>query len=328
MVFNPKEMDQLQFNREYRDALNENFKGLQKELEELIQMNQTMAARLNSVLVNPTGGGNPEVVAARMSRDGEEYPSLFAHLTEIEKDIVDNTLNLQGLMAYADKVKKRINIDEPVDKYYYVDKNWGYDGNDGLSTLAPFKTIQKALDMIPQSTTGGEINIFVADGVYAEDLVLRSKQGSDIKIIGNLDVPTNVKINSFFAVNVQAYLNISGFEATTTVKNGFHYDRCSYVNTNNCISVKDKKASGMSGIYYSAGLGVVAGCTVSNSYNGIIANFSSKVTIEANNTGTGNLYGVVSARSTIHKYNNNTVTGTTKNEHFYAGGEITSGGIS
>lgn len=327
MVFNPKEMDQLQFNREYRDALKENFDALKRELEDLYKKNLTMDKRLNSVLLDPEGGGNPEVVAARMSRDGEEYPSLFAHTVAMEKDIMDTTLNVQGLLEYQEKVKKRINIDEPVDRYYYVNKNLGNDLNDGLSTFAPFKTIQKALDMIPQSTTGGEVNIFVDDGTYAEDLVLRNKQGSDIKIIGNQEVPTNVKINSFFAVNVDAYLNISGLEATTTVKNGFHYDRCSYVNTNNCVSAKDKKASGMSGIYYSAGRGVIAGCTVSNNLNGIIANFNSAITIEANNTGTGNTYGVVSARSTIHKYNNNTVSGLTKNEHYYAGGLITNGGI-
>lgn len=326
MAYNPKKMDHLQFNRQYRDDLDENFEGIKDEFIELNQKNETMEGRLTSVILNPTGGGNPEVVAARMSRDGEEYPSLFAHTVAMEKDITDSQLDIMELQSYQEQLKKKINIDEPEDKYYYVDGNWGWDENVG-DAFAPFKTIQKALDMIPQSTTGGEITIFITDDTYDEDLVLRNKQGSDIRIVGNQEMPTNVKIKSFFAVNIDAYLNISGIEATTTIDNGFHYDRCSYVNTNNCVTVSNKKASECSGIYYSASRGVVSGSTVSNNFYGIIANFNSQITLEANNTGTSNTYGVASGRSIVHKYNNNTITGTTKTEHTYGGGLIVNGGI-
>lgn len=327
MVFNPKEIDQLQFNREFRDTLKGNFDGVANEIIELDNKNKAIEARLTSVILEPTGGGNPEVVAARMSRDGEEYPSLFAHLTAMEKDIIDGKINIQDLLDYVGRLQQKINIDEPVDRYFYVDGNWGWDENDGNSSFTAFKTIQKAIDSIPQETSGGEITIFIADDTYDEDLVIRAKKGADIKIVGNQDVPTNVKIKSLFVVNTSAYLNISGLEATTTTKNGFHYDRCTYVNTNNCVSVKDKKTSGMNGIYYSASRGVVSGSTVSNNTMGIVANFNSQITLEANNTGTGNTYGVASGRSIIHKYFNNTITGTTKSEHTYGGGIIVNGGI-
>ncbi|MDP1419225.1 hypothetical protein Q8G35_12470 [Peribacillus simplex] len=327
MVYNPKKMDHLQFNRQYRDDLDENFEGIKDEIIEINKQNETMDARLTSVILNPTGGGNPEVVAARMSREGEEHPSLFAHLTAMEKDILDDKVNIQALMEYQERLQMKINIDEAEDKYYYVDGNWGWDENVGNTSFAPFKTIQKALDMIPQSTTGGAVTIFITDDVYEEDLVLRNKQGSDIRIVGNQEVPTNVKINSFYAVNIDAYLNISGIEATTAITNGFLYDRCSYVNTNNCVVQVNKKASGLNGILYSASRGVISGCTVSNNVNGIIANFNSQITVESNNTGTGNTNGITSARSTIHKSGSHTVTGTTKNEHYYSGGQIVSGGI-
>ncbi|MGJ3196937.1 hypothetical protein [Peribacillus frigoritolerans] len=327
MVFNPKEIDQLQFNRVFRDTLKENFDGLSNEIIDLDKKNKATEARLTSVILEPTGGGNPEVVAARMSREGEEYPTLYAHLTAMERDILDSKINTQDLMEYIARLQQKINIDEPVDRYFYVDGNWGWDENDGNSSFTAFKTIQKAIDSIPQETTGGEITIYIADDTYNEDIVIRAKKGADIKIVGNQDVPTNVKINSMYVVNTSAYLNISGMEATTTTKNGFHYERCGYVNTNNCVSVKDKKASAMSGIYYSVTRGVVSGCTVSNNTYGIIANFNSQITLEANNTGTNNTYGIASGRSIIHKYNNNTITGITKNEHTYGGGLIVNGGI-
>lgn len=327
MVFNPKEIDQLQFNREFRDTLKGNFDGLSNEIIDLDKKNKAMEARLTSVILNPTGGGNPEVVAARMSREGEEHPTLYAHLTAMEGEILDNRAIIQELSEYIGRLKQKINIDEPVQRYFYVDGNWGWDENDGSSTFSAFKTIQKAIDTIPQETTGGEITIFIADDTYNEDVVILAKKGADIKIVGNQDVPTNVKIKSLYVENTTAYLNISGMEATTTTKHGFHYERSTYVNTNNCVAVKDKKASGMNGIYYSVSSGVVTGCTVSNNHNGIIANFNSRITVEANNTGINNTYGITSARSTLHKYNNNTVTGTSKNEYWYAGGLITNGGI-
>lgn len=327
MVFNPKEIDQLQLNREFRDTLKGNFEGLSNEIIDLDKKNKATEARLTSVILNPTGGGNPEVVAARMSREGEEHATLHAHLNAIEGDILDTKADTQELLEYIGRLKQKINIDNPEDRYFYVDGNWGWDENEGSSTFSAFKTIQKAIDSIPQETTGGDITIFIADDTYDEDVVILAKKGADIRIVGNQDVPTNVKVNSIYVENTTAYLNISGVEAITTTKNGFHYERCGYVNTNNCITTTDKKASGMNGIYYSVSSGVVTGCTVSNNASGIIANFNSRITVEANNTGTNNTYGVTSARSLIHKYNNNTITGITKNEHYYAGGLITNGGI-
>ncbi|MDM5223031.1 hypothetical protein QUF86_20270 [Peribacillus sp. NJ11] len=325
MVFNPKELDQLQFNREYRDTLNENFKGVGNELKKLDDKNYVTNKRLTTILVNPNGGGNPEVLAARTAKNGITYNSLFQHTEAMESDIEDNANNIQQLLTFQDKFKKRINIDEPVDIYYYVNKAIGSDTNTGLSVATPFKTIQKALDTIPQLTSGGEITVWIDNGTYAEDLVLRNKKGSDIKLVGNQNIPTNVKINSFYAVNVDAYLNVSGMEATTTTKDGFYYNRCSYINTNNCVATKDNKTAGMAGISYSASKGAVSGCTVSNSVHGIIANFSSQITIESNCTGTGNTNGISCARSIIHKYGNNTVVGT-KNENIYGGGIISNGG--
>ncbi|KON69632.1 hypothetical protein AKG34_13330 [Peribacillus butanolivorans] len=328
MTFNPKELDQLHFNREYRDTQNENLKGIATEFVDIQREREVMHKRLSSTLLKPTGGGNPEVVAARTSRNGTEYDTLHEHMDAMELNLDNNTNNVSDLLAYQAKIKKVINVDGAVDVNYWVSVLTGSDSNSGTISSAPFKTIQKALDLIPRDAESGTITIKIIDGTYSEDLVLRNKRGTHIFLVGNTDSPTNVRVKSIYAVNITgAYLNISGIEATSGSKHGFHYDRCDYANTTNCESLLANKISGMSGIYYSASKGVVAGCKVQLCENGIIANFNSQITVEANNTGGGNTYGITSARSIIHKYNNNTITGDTKNEYTYAGGLITNGGI-
>ncbi|MED3691311.1 hypothetical protein P4534_21325 [Peribacillus butanolivorans] len=327
MTFNPKEMDQLHFNREYRDTLNENFRGIGNEIIDLNKQNDVIHKRLSSTLANPSGGGNPEVVAARTSRSGTVHSSLHEHMDAMELSLDNNTTNVSDLLAYQAKLKKVINVDGAVDANYWVSVLTGSDSNSGTTALAPFKTIQKALDLIPRDAESGIITIKIIDGTYPEDLVLRNKRGTHIFLVGNIDNPTNVRINSIYAINITgAYLNISGIEAVSPSKHGFQYDRCSYVNTTNCNSLLSNKLNGMSGIFYQSSSGVVAGCKVQNCENGIIANFNSQVTIDSNNTGGGNIYGITSARSVIHKNGNNTITGDT-NERYYAGGLIVNGGI-
>lgn len=325
-MFSPRPVNQLVFNREYRDALDNNFKGAALEINRILTELETLYRRLDTVLIHQSGSSNPEVIAARISKYGFEHPSLYAHLDAIETGVELNQKTIQDVYDYQEITKKYINLETTSKINIYVNSVNGSDDNTGDIT-APFKTIQKAIEQIPLLTLGNTYTVNIANGVYDEDLVIMNRFGGAIYLTGNPDAPTNVKIKSLRCVDLYSYLNISGIQAVTTIQNQFLYDRCSYVNTNRCIGVDNNKGVGASGANYSASQGVVTGCTFSNGECGIVVNTNSQVTIEDSNTGSNNNYGIRSGRSVIHKIGKHTLTGSIANESFYAGGIISNGGI-
>jgi hypothetical protein len=87
----------------------------------------------------------------------------------------------------------------------------------------------------------------------------------------------------------------------------------------------NKKPGGFSGVVYSASSGRVQGSTVSNNHNGINAIYGSQVSVDSDNKGSANTYGIRSSRSTLYKEGANQILGTAK-EGILAGGIISNGG--
>lgn len=79
------------------------------------------------------------------------------------------------------------------DRTYHVDGAAGSDGNDGRSPATAFATIQKALDTVAAIDLGGhDATISVADGTYAENLVLKPLIGGTCMLVGNTATPASV----------------------------------------------------------------------------------------------------------------------------------------
>ena len=246
-------------------------------------------------------------------------------INELSIEIGGNIQDIADINLYLDSMKAQFTPEE-LELNLYVDKINGDDSYEG-DVLRPFRTIQRALDAIPGvSAMSRTINIYVTAGTYAEDLIMRNKFGGRIYLFGDESLPTAVKFNSLFLEDVYSYFRIGGFQATTTSKDGIFYERCAYANTSKCIVDGNKKTAGLSGIVYSASSGRAQGNTVSNNHNGISAIYGSQVAIDADNKGTGNLYGIRSSRSTIYKEGVNQILGTAKEGILY-GGIISNGGI-
>lgn len=327
MTYNPKDINQLQFNREYRNAVDGNFKDAAASINALLTEISKLNSRLNGVVLEPDAATDPEVIAARTARDGTVYASLYDHTDAIEADLESNTSDLVGVKDYQTLLKASLDIESSTDLVYYVNGATGNDTDTG-SSAAPFKTIQKALNSIPLLTVGGSTTINIADGVYSENLTLKNKFGGAIYIVGNTDVPSNVKISSIRCTDIYAYLNISGIRSTTAIESQFFYDRCSYVNTNRCEAVDDNKTAGTyGGIVYFSSNGAVSGTVTSNGHSGVWINYNSQVTVESSCTGSNNVFGVHCGRSIVHKFGSHTIVGTTANDNFYNGGIISNGGI-
>ncbi len=87
------------------------------------------------------------------------------------------------------------------DRVYYVSPT-GSDSNDGLSSVAPFATIQKAIDAANSELdfAGYTVTVQLADGTYNEAVTVKPMIGmagtNSLVIQGNATAPSNVVINA------------------------------------------------------------------------------------------------------------------------------------
>jgi len=78
----------------------------------------------------------------------------------------------------------------------YVNGATGDDANSGLSPSAAKRTIQGAVDRIP-AIAGGDVTVHIADGTYAEQVLLADKtgpKGNRVTLLGNSANPAAVRI--------------------------------------------------------------------------------------------------------------------------------------
>jgi hypothetical protein len=185
----------------------------------------------------------------------------------------------------------------------YVDGTNGSDSNDG-SAGKPLKTIQKAVDSIPQVVNHAVI-ISVAAGTYGEDIVIQGQVGSGY--VSFVTTGGIVTINSFDARYCSRIL-INGFTASTTTKMAFKASNGGAIDIINCIATG--ATATYHGIYLYNNKAYVNGCTVSNKNYGVSADYNSQVQCNAN-SGSGNTFAYVTTNSGIMTYVGTTPTGTT-----------------
>ena len=120
------------------------------------------------------------------------------------------------------------------DTTYYVSAS-GSDSNDGLSSGAPFLTIQKAVDTIYEkdwNTYTPTIQLSGGSGTFTENIVLDGVVlglVGAVVLTGDTTTPSNYIITSTsgntFRVQNNAVLSVEGFELRATSGNGFNVSR-------------------------------------------------------------------------------------------------------
>ncbi|MGD9836305.1 MAG: hypothetical protein AB7F72_01700 [Afipia sp.] len=129
----------------------------------------------------------------------------------------------------AGTVRERLTAD----RTYHVapSGSGGSDSNDGLTALAPFLTIQKAVDVAATVDLAGyKITIQLADGTYTAGVVLKNVGGfaapGDLVIKGNTTTPANVIVSptsadAFLADSIASVWDVTDLKIqTTTSGNG------------------------------------------------------------------------------------------------------------
>jgi len=201
---------------------------------------------------------------------------------------------------------------------FYVNPSTGNDNNNG-SSGSPFKTIAKAISLIPQIVNHA-VEINLADGNYSEGITLSGYVGiGSIVVTGNTSTPANVELASGIKVtNCSCSIIIQGMETTITSTNAVQADNSTKVILYYIV------AEGTTGTY--VGISAIHAlvyaryCTVSNKFYGIYANICS-VVHSRDNGGTGNGTGLYAfGGATIGKHN--TQPGGITAEVVLGGGEI------
>ncbi|KIL42090.1 hypothetical protein SD70_02585 [Gordoniibacillus kamchatkensis] len=162
---------------------------------------------------------------------------------------------------------------------YYVDGTNGSDSGDG-SAARPFKTIGKAVSMIPQ-VLNHTYTISIAPGTYAEDVLIVGIVGSGLLVIqGDSMVSTSRSVQSIYVQNCGARITIKGMNFTTTTRNCVDTAACAYVNVQYCNMVSNNTQwgirSGASTVYAFAN-------TISNQTIALIADSGGTLYSENNN---------------------------------------------
>jgi hypothetical protein len=183
----------------------------------------------------------------------------------------------------------------------YVDVTNGSDSGDG-SAAKPFKTIGKAVSMIPQVINHQYI-INVAPGTYNEDVILNgfvssaiTGSGASLGVYGINLIATNpakgaTNINSAKITSCKGRFEINGFTATTTADMGF---AASYSQVAIFYSCWCTGATGTyPGFTFTSSMGRIQLGESSNRYTGITAQYYSIVYVDSV-AGTGNTYGILS----------------------------------
>jgi hypothetical protein len=202
---------------------------------------------------------------------------------------------------------------------FYVNPSTGNDNNNG-SSGSPFKTIAKAVSLIPQ-IVNHNVTINLADGSYSEGITLTGYMGSgSITVSGNTGTPTDVVLSGQILIKENTiYVRVEGLQ--TTEADGYGFSLSCNPGTISLNKVVSSTASAThSGVYaYLSSSIEVVQCTFSNRTEGIFANRCSTIA-SVSNAGSDNTIGLKAWSAVIMK-NASQPVGTTAESASY-GGEI------
>jgi len=231
------------------------------------------------------------------------------------KNNSDNIATEEAARATADKTLEDLISTKPTmttaDLTYYVNTATGNDTNNGLTIGTAFKTIQKAIDVIPQ-IINHTVTINVAAGTYDEDVIIRGFSGKGVLMIqGDTVASTSRTIRSLSERANSVPVSVYGLNATTTTANAFFAEACNYARFQYCQCVAATGA--YNGIMFARSHGWVGDSVFSNRYAGVVATVGAVAEASAV-MGTNNVYGLEADNGGILCYTSGTtVSGTSGN---------------
>lgn len=241
----------------------------------------------------------------------EEYQRDFAtHLAEKATNTTLGHVMVDGETITVNETGKITAVRQGLTEttatmYLWVDGVNGSDEEDGKTSLKAFKTIGKAISLIPDILSHS-VTVFIADGTYDEGISISQKQGAGTLTISNQG--TGAYVDFCVAHNCYVDIMVIRMKRKQTSLNMFQFRNCTHVYMTQYESVG---GNGISFMYCRFAHVLDATITSSTNNGGAISvKGASNVILDAVK-GTGNLIGIrCSELSTVHKVTGTTITGT------------------
>ena len=233
-----------------------------------------------------------------------------------EVSTLNTSINQKADTTYVDDELDKRATKTTTSITYHVATN-GNNNNTGTSPNNAFRTIAKAVSMIPNIIADDhEVTISIGTGEWNEAVLLSNiTVNGELIVEGATDDRDNHKVTRVECERITGVLTIRNLYATTETTVGFRFNRCApYVYVTNVIAYGDPNGSERSGYHglladYGSNVLVTASDFSSRRY-GMRVNYLSRI-FSSNNTGTGNYRGLGARWGGILQTNGTQPTGTT-----------------
>ena len=198
-----------------------------------------------------------------------------------------------------------------VEKFLYV-TTAGNDSTGDGTRANPYKTIQRAVDAIPNIHMHA-YTIACATGNYPEEVLIKGLLGGNVKIqLDGMappakDFTTGLNVLSILVEDCACYIQINDvdfYNSSTITRNSvLRFTRSMYGATSNCRFDSDTKTNGKYSVFYDASKGSVYNSYFTAQFTCLRAQFGSQVVWSDNNAHgpTKSDYGLSVSSSIVHK---------------------------
>lgn len=318
------ELEKLKNNRisnEWKETFNDNVDYLENLEKNLDEQHKSTNSRIDNLVLHSGGDSPNEVVDARINAEGTIYPTLYSRLLAL-----DNLCNLNytELKTRQDNQQGQLNqlnvsvgtlmgaYGETLD--LYVAKDGNNQTGDGTEAK-PFLTIQAAVNQIPLLTSS-RVTIWIGDGVYLEDVVVRNLKAVSITIrnrqnVSDTSSELGVKVRSIAFISSLGYQQINGLQFVDQanisgvayiggdIKCAIYSEQSSYLAVWNCRFAENTFGKGNRCLF---AIGASKIGTSNNFYQNqnciAEARNLADINIDSNDRGSGNDYGVIADNGT------------------------------
>ncbi|HFO1258300.1 TPA: hypothetical protein ACHIYJ_000362 [Enterococcus faecium] len=318
------ELEKLKNNRisnEWKETFNDNMDYLENLEKNLDEQHKSTNSRIDNLVLHSGGDSPNEVVDARINAEGTIYPTLYSRLLAL-----DNLFNLNytELKTRQDNQQGQLNqLNDSVGTLMgaygetldlYVAKDGNNQTGDGTEAK-PFLTIQAAVNQIPLLTSS-RVTIWIGDGVYLEDVVVRNLKAVSITIrnrqnVSDTSSELGVKVRSIAFISSLGYQQINGLQFVDQanisgvayiggdIKCAIYSEQSSYLAVWNCRFAENTFGKGNRCLF---AIGASKIGTSNNFYQNqnciAEARNLADINIDSNDRGSGNDYGVIADNGT------------------------------
>lgn len=321
---------------EWKKTFNDNVDYLNSAQEKTDEQINVTNKRIDNLVLHASGDNIAEVVDARVNAKGEVFDTLEGRLNNSEEE-VENELDYLNTEVYNNGVS----IDQLVEEVenihassyetlnIYVSTAGDDSAGDG-SEDNPYLTIQTAVDQVPL-VNSSEVFIWIADGVYLEDVIIRGVKSTRVVIRSVQDIEAlepeiglPVKIRSIGFFYCAGYCQIRGVElvdqnnapAFEDVRYGFCFEQSGYLGLDHVRCAEDTKSIDSYVATYTGGASKVHsyGSYYANQAQVNMSNLFGESRFSVTVTGADNTIGFEATNGTVRDGTTDSLSATTKHK--------------